>query len=104
MTMYDPVPPGRSASVNGTLILVLGILSIVVCGILGPIAWVMGNNALAALDRGEGDPNERTSANAGRICGIVGTVFLILGVLMGLLYLVFIFVIIGAAATQGGRG
>src|SRR5690242_11171194 len=29
---------------RGTLILVLGILSIVTCGFLGPIAWIMGSN------------------------------------------------------------
>jgi hypothetical protein len=67
-------------SVNGTLILVFGILGLVCCGIFGPIAWVMGNNALATLSGGGGDPNQRGLVVAGRICGIIGTVFLLLQV------------------------
>src|SRR5688500_13402041 len=103
MTMYDPAARTRAGTLNGTLMLVLGILSIVVCGILGPFAWVMGDNALAALDRGEGDPNERGTVTAGRICGIIGTVFLILGILMVIAYLVIVFLFIGVAATQAPR-
>lgn len=63
------------------MILILGILSIVVCGICGPIAWVMGNQAMATLNR-YGDPlNQRNMVIAGRICGIIGTAFLGLGIL-----------------------
>jgi hypothetical protein len=40
---------GRGGS-NATLILVLGILSIVCLPILGPVAWIMGNKALQELD------------------------------------------------------
>lgn len=68
-----PAPPQS----NGTLILVLGILSIVLCGcgvILGPVAWIMGNSSLAAINSGSGNPSELGSVNAGRICGIVGTI------------------------------
>jgi len=43
---------------RGTLILVLGIVSIFVCGIiLGPIAWVMGNNDLREMSAGTMDPS-----------------------------------------------
>lgn len=69
---------GGSSSVNGTLILVLGILSIVCCSILGPVAWVMGNNALTTLNQGGGDESQRGLVVAGRILGIIGTVLLIL--------------------------
>ncbi|MDM7460608.1 MAG: DUF4190 domain-containing protein [bacterium] len=61
-----------SGSYNPTLILILGILSIVVCGPLGIAAWVMGNNALKELDQGFGDPNSRGLINAGRILGMIG--------------------------------
>src|SRR5262245_41781377 len=37
---------------RGTLILVLGILSLVICGLLGPFAWVMGNNDLREMRAG----------------------------------------------------
>lgn len=72
---YAPAP------VNGTLILVFGILSIVICGILGPVAWIMGNSALRILDTPGIDQMQRGTVVAGRICGIIGTVFLMLGVL-----------------------
>jgi hypothetical protein len=70
---------------QGTTILVLGILSIVICGILGPIAWIMGNNALAEIDRNPAAYSNRSTVNAGRICGIIGTVFLVLGIVFYIL-------------------
>lgn len=86
-----------SGSSNATLILVLGILSIVCIPLLGPVAWVMGNNALRELDQGFGDPNSRGLVVAGRILGIIGTVLLVLSCI----YIVFVFLFIGTmAATQ----
>lgn len=60
-----------NSSSNATTILVLGILGLVLCMPLGIAAWIMGNNSLAAIDRGEGDPSQRGTINAGRICGMV---------------------------------
>ncbi len=82
---YSPYPQGSQyplRSVNGGLILTLGILGLLVCNLLGPVAAVMGSNAVRAIDRGEANPNERGSANAGRIMGIISTVFLALSVLI----------------------
>lgn len=59
----------------------LGIIGIVLCQLLGPIAWVMGNNELAAIDAGRRAPENRGTANAGRILGIIGTVLLALSIL-----------------------
>src|SRR5688572_28792097 len=70
---------GYTPSVNGTLILVFGILSVIGFAIFGPIAWVMGNNAARVAG---GDPQQANLANIGRILGIVGTVFLILSILL----------------------
>lgn len=58
----------------------LGILSVVVCGLAGPFAWVMGNNALAEIDANPMAYTNRSTVQAGRICGIVGTCLLILWV------------------------
>lgn len=66
---------------QATTILVLGIIGIVLCQLLGPIAWVMGNNELAAIDAGRRAPENRGTANAGRILGIIGTVLLALSIL-----------------------
>ncbi|MCW5933090.1 MAG: DUF4190 domain-containing protein [Fimbriimonadia bacterium] len=61
-----------NSSSNATTILVLGIVGLVTgCFPLGIAAWIMGNNSLAAIDRGEGDPSQRGTINAGRICGMV---------------------------------
>ena len=67
---------------RGTLILVLGILGLVVCGPLGIAAWIMGNGDLKEMDAGAMDPAGRSTTNAGRICGIVATILAILGVVI----------------------
>jgi len=86
-----------SGSSNPTLILVLGILSIVCIPLLGPVAWIMGNKALQELDQGFGDPNSRGLVVAGRILGIIGTVLLVLSCI----YVIFMFAFFGTmAATQ----
>jgi len=79
---------------QATTVLVLGILSLVVCQILGPIAWVMGNNELAGIDAGRRPPQNRGTAQAGRILGIISTVLMIIGVVF-----LFIFLIIALVAS-----
>jgi hypothetical protein len=69
---------------RATLILVLGILSIFICGPLGIAAWIMGNKDLKEMDAGVMDPSGRGNTSAGRICGIIGTAILILIVLLAL--------------------
>ena len=60
-----------------SLVLILGILSLVgVLGFLGPFAWVMGNNALAS---GTLNPDQTSQVNIGRICGMIGTGLLAVG-------------------------
>lgn len=67
---------------QATTVLVLGIIGIVLCQLLGPVAWVMGNNELAAIDSGRRPPQNRGTANAGRILGIISTVFLAIGIIL----------------------
>lgn len=86
---------------RGSTILVLGILSLVICAVCGPIAWAMANKDLAAMGSGLMDPSGMDQTKAGKICGIIGTVFLILGVVLGIVYAVLVVVFIGAAASQG---
>lgn len=87
-----PQFPSQSGSYpeasQATTVLVLGILGIVICGILAPFAWVMGNRELEAIDSGRRPPDNRGTANAGRILGIIGTVLLGIGIIVGLLFLV----------------
>ena len=68
---------------RGTIILVLGILSLVTGFgfILGPIAWVMGNADMREIRAGRMDPEGEGTVNGGRICGIIGTILGVLGLL-----------------------
>ncbi len=65
---------------RSTTVLVLGILSLVCCGVLGPVAWVMGNTAVREIDAAPGRYTGRDAANIGRILGIIATVLLVVGV------------------------
>ena len=77
---------------RGTLILVLGILSIIICGLLGIPAWLMGNRDLAEMTAGTMDGSGRSTTNAGRICGMIGTILLFIGFVVGILMLLSVFV------------
>lgn len=70
---------------QATTILVLGIIGVVLCQLLGPVAWVMGNNELQAIDAGRRAPENRGTANAGRILGIIATVLLAISILVVIL-------------------
>jgi hypothetical protein len=63
---------------NATNVLILGVLGIALCQVLGPVAWVMANKELAAIDNGEADPTKRGTVMAGKITGIVATVMIVL--------------------------
>jgi hypothetical protein len=82
-------PMGPREHPQGTLILILGILSLVCIQILGPVAWIMGNKALAEIDANPSMFSNRSAVNAGRICGIISTVLLVLGILLGIFFVVF---------------
>lgn len=67
---------------RGTLILVLGILGLVICGPLGIAAWIMGNGDLKQIDAGTMDASGRSLTNAGRICGMIATILLAISLLV----------------------
>ena len=72
---------------RGTLVLVLGILSLVVCQPIGIAAWVMGGSDLKEMDAGTMDPSGRGTTQAGKICGMIASILMIIGVLIfGLLF------------------
>jgi hypothetical protein len=74
---------------RGTLVLVLGILGLVVCGPLAIVAWVLGSSDLKAMDAGTMDPSGRGTTNAGKICGIIGTILLILAIVALIIFFMF---------------
>ncbi len=73
---------------QATTALVLGILGLVLCQFLGPFAWSIGNKELQAIDAGRRPPENRGTANAGKILGIVSTVLLAIGVVFIILLIV----------------
>jgi hypothetical protein len=88
---------------RGTLLLVLGILSIVTCPILGPFAWIMGNNDLKAMDEGRMDPEGKSNTNVGKILGIVGSVLLVINFLAIGAWVVIFGIVMAAAPAPGPK-
>lgn len=94
--------PEQSQAVT---VLVLGILSIIICQILGPFAWKMGADELKAIGEGRRSQEGQGMAQAGKICGIVGTVLLgmiVLGILLFVLVLIPVGIV--TSADFGGFG
>jgi len=81
----QPLKPHR-----GGIVLALGILGLVVCVICGIIAWVMGNNDLREMTAGTMDPSGRGMTQAGKICGMVSVILLIVVLIIWLLMALFI--------------
>ena len=73
---------------RGTLILVFGILGITICGIFGPIAWIMGNADMGEIRAGTMDPSGEQLTNIGRILGMVGTILIFFGMCLGLVFFI----------------
>jgi hypothetical protein len=84
--MQQPVNPHMLPS-NATTVLVLGILSLTICGLLGPIAWHYGNDELRRIDSGMANPLKRGEATAGRILGIIASALLFIS----MFFLLFLF-------------
>lgn len=61
---------------RATTALVLGVLGLVGFGILAPFAWYVGWKELRAIDVGRRPPENRGTAVAGMVLGIVGTAIL----------------------------
>jgi hypothetical protein len=73
---------------SASTVLVLGILSVVVCSLLGPIAWSYGNRELERISAGVADPSGHGAVAAGRVLGIIASVMLVLAVVFFGVFLV----------------
>ncbi|MBC8308942.1 MAG: DUF4190 domain-containing protein [Planctomycetes bacterium] len=73
---------------RGTMILVFGIMSLIVCMPLGIIAWVMANGDLKKMNAGEMDPEGRGNTQAGKICGIISVCLALVGFVIWFLLVV----------------
>jgi hypothetical protein len=71
---------------RGTMILIFGILGIVLCPIIfGIMAWVMGNGDLKKMAAGQMDPSGEGLTKAGKICGMIGVILMIVGIVLQVL-------------------
>ncbi|WP_230487007.1 DUF4190 domain-containing protein [Nocardioides anomalus] len=96
-----PPPYGYAMQADhpqATTVLILGIVSIVVCGLVGPFAWVMGNRVVGEIDASGGQYGGRSSANAGRIIGMIVTILLGLSLLF--VVAVVIIAVIGVSTSS----
>lgn len=80
--------PSFPLAPRSSTVLTLGVLSLVLCTVLGPFAWSMGTEELRRIDSGLTPPHGRSTASAGRICGIVATCLLCFSLLMIMFVLV----------------
>lgn len=83
---YGYGAPNQREHPSGTTVLLLGILGLVLCQVLSPIAWVMGGRARREMDAQPGVVwTNRGNITAGWVCGIIGTALLALGVVVMLI-------------------
>jgi hypothetical protein len=94
--MTNGTPDSSLQPHRGTLILILGIASIVCCLITGIVAWVLANKDLQAMASGQMDRTGEGLTKAGKICGIIGIIWQSLYIIG---YIIFIAFIAAAAAT-----
>ncbi len=92
----SPYPAPAQDHPQTTTVLILGICGLVLCQVLGPFAWVMGNRVVKEIDASGGQLGGRDLANVGRILGIVSTVIMVAAVVV----FVGVFVIAGIAAMS----
>lgn len=83
-------PPAAYQHPQGSTVLVLGILSVVLLPVLGPFAWAMGRSALREVDSAPAPVANRSSLAAGMVLGIIGTGITVLGVFWFLTVVVFV--------------
>lgn len=84
---------------RATLVLVLGVLSLILCQPLGIVAWLLGAADLKQMAAGAMDPSGKDLTNIGRILGIIATVLFVLAIVGFTLMMV---LGVGAAAMGAG--
>ncbi|HQZ14265.1 MAG TPA: DUF4190 domain-containing protein [Acidimicrobiia bacterium] len=82
---------------NAIMAMIFGIVGLSFCQLTAPVGWIMGAKSRKAIKESNGTLGGDGFALAGMICGIIGTVFLALGVLC----LVFIVLLFGGLAIGG---
>jgi hypothetical protein len=94
---YPPVPPIAPNSSKATTSLVLGICSLVACGLfLGIPAMIIGRQAKREIEASQGRLGGEGLATAGFVTGLIGTIWSVVGAIL----LVVLLVVGGLAANE----
>jgi hypothetical protein len=96
---YQPGPYGGGFAQphpQGTTVLVLGIVGLVVCPIVSIVGWVQGNRALHEIDANPQAYNNRQNVVIGRILSMVGVGLWALGII----FYVLLFVVLGVLGSS----
>jgi hypothetical protein len=76
---------------RGGLILALGLIGFMVCGIIGIAGWIMGRNDLREMESGRMDREGKGLTQAGSIIGLVSFILhLVIGIIYVALFIVFV--------------
>ncbi len=67
-----------------TASMVVGIVSLAVCAVVGPVAIVLYFKAMRDMSRGAYGPSNVTMARAGLIMGVISSILLVLGIVFAI--------------------
>jgi hypothetical protein len=81
---------------QAVLALILAIVGLFAFQLISPVAWVLANREIGAIDQGRRNPVNRGMAVAAKVIGIIGTVLVVLGVL----FLVVLLMGLSAASSR----
>ena len=95
-------PEIKSAETKALWGLILGIGNFLICNLLWIPALIMGNQALAVLDRPGVESSSRGYASAARVLGIIGIIWMILSIVGMILWFAVFGSMMAAGAGAGG--
>lgn len=83
--MTTPAYPEAS---QATSALIWSIVALVCCQPAGIVGYIQGRNELLAIEAGQRDPANQGTAQAAKIIGLIALVLGVIGVLIGLAFVV----------------
>jgi phosphotransferase system glucose/maltose/N-acetylglucosamine-specific IIC component len=93
----EPIPHPRAVA-----IVITAVLGLTVLPMLGPVAWGLGHSALREIDAAPSHYTNRSTVQVGMILGIIGTVFLVVG--LALIVTIIVWATTGDGIKPSGLG
>lgn len=100
--VQTPVHPDANTALIVGIISLAGAFVCVLPLLASPFAWVMGSKAITTIRASNGQYRGESEARIGQVLGIIGTVFLILGILGFVLIMVFFAIGVSTADYSTG--